>query len=409
MKIKNILLSSIIVLNMFSFCSCSSPRTINTVGYVNLYNENLKTVKIRVLPGFNYENLTIPSYVKINGDDYKVTGLYVSSKDNEFFLKDNMYIKHVKVESEFISTFGYDVFRNTSLETLDISKATGLGQIGDHAFAYSSSLREVKMAPNVYKIYKGVFMGTNIKEINFTDTLEEIGINNFFNTPSLEKVNFGNTLKVIPGSTFEKSAIKHVYGDSINWIDSFAFKNTPRLETFNVNNAKYIGKEAFYLSNIGGNIVLNDCVIKASAFRETNIESVSITNTDNIEYKAFGDCKNLTNVSLNGTIYKISSNAFIGSKITSIDIPDTCTFIGSEAFKDCYNLESVKLPSSIESISSDAFRNCTSLTSIEIPTSIKRIYSGAFLNTKITRVTLSRNVEVMENAFPSNCVINYRD
>ena len=179
MKIKNILLSSIIILNMFSFCSCSSSRTINTVGYVNLYNENLKTVKIKILPGFNYENLTIPSYVKINGDDYKVTGLYVSDKDDEFFLKDNMYIKHVKVESEFISTFGYDVFRNTSLETLDISKATGLGQIGDHAFAYSSSLREVKMAPNVYKIYKGVFIGTNIKEINFTDTLEEIGINNF--------------------------------------------------------------------------------------------------------------------------------------------------------------------------------------------------------------------------------------
>lgn len=63
---------------------------------------------------------------------------------------------------------------------------------------------------------------------------------------------------------------------------------------------------------------------------------------------------------------QIGTDAFNGSGITSVTIPDTVTSIGSQAFKWCSGLTSVTIPSSVTTIGNYAFQKCTGLTSVTL-------------------------------------------
>lgn len=60
-------------------------------------------------------------------------------------------------------------------------------------------------------------------------------------------------------------------------------------------------------------------------------------------------------------VSRIEDNAFRGSAVTSIIVPDTVTEIGWFAFADCLSLTSVTLPASVSSIGYGAFDGCHSL------------------------------------------------
>ena len=64
--------------------------------------------------------------------------------------------------------------------------------------------------------------------------------------------------------------------------------------------------------------------------------------------------------------------------ITTATINENCKFIGSEAFKDCNNLESITIPNNVTSIDSNSFENCNSLKNITIPNSVISLGSYAF-------------------------------
>lgn len=61
-----------------------------------------------------------------------------------------------------------------------------------------------------------------------------------------------------------------------------------------------------------------------------------------------------------------------------IEIPDTVTYLGREAFLLCSKLKYVKLSKGLKSISGAAFENCASLESICIPEGVETIDWYAF-------------------------------
>ena len=76
-------------------------------------------------------------------------------------------------------------------------------------------------------------------------------------------------------------------------------------------------------------------------------------------------------VSVNGVLYSRDMTALIRCP-NAIDtkrfvIPDTVTYIGDDAFAECYNIEEIVIPSSIELISFSAFCNCSSLKKVVFP------------------------------------------
>ena len=72
-----------------------------------------------------------------------------------------------------------------------------------------------------------------------------------------------------------------------------------------------------------------------------------------------------------GDVTSIGDNAFYRcygttNGLTSIDIPETVTSIGTWAFSMCYDLTSIVIPRSVESIGGSPFTPCTSLASISV-------------------------------------------
>ena len=62
----------------------------------------------------------------------------------------------------------------------------------------------------------------------------------------------------------------------------------------------------------------------------------------------------------------VEENAFEGASMTVVYVPDTCTSVGKEAFKNCENLTQIRLPKNC-AINEHAFDGCTALTAIYAP------------------------------------------
>ena len=94
---------------------------------------------------------------------------------------------------------------------------------------------------------------------------------------------------------------------------------------------------------------------------------------------AFNGCAGLTSIEIPNSLTVIGSHAFSEcTGLTSIKIPNSVTAIGSHAFSECTGLTSIKIPNSVTAIGSHAFYECTGLTSIEIPNSVTFIGDYAF-------------------------------
>lgn len=78
-------------------------------------------------------------------------------------------------------------------------------------------------------------------------------------------------------------------------------------------------------------------------------------------------------------VVAIGEDAFSKTDIVSVDLPETVTAIGKNAFSSCAQLTSVKLPSSVETIGDSAFSKCEKLSEINIPSSLKNLGGAVFL------------------------------
>ena len=105
-----------------------------------------------------------------------------------------------------------------------------------------------------------------------------------------------------------------------------------------------------------------------------------------------------------GSVTSIGDNAFGGSNFTSIEIPDSVTSIGNEAFQQCHKLTSIKIPDGVTSIGNDTFHWCTKLTSIEIPDGVTSIGNGAFQQCyKLTSVVIPESVTSIDSQAFGHC------
>lgn len=126
-------------------------------------------------------------------------------------------------------------------------------------------------------------------------------------------------------------------------------------------------------------------------------------------------------------VVSIASNAFSGTSIVavtipngvtgignfafenarylaSVTIPDSVTELGIGVFKGDYNLVTATLGSGISTIPASAFWGATVLTSITIPNSVTRINDQAFYNTaRLTSITIPNRVTYIgTSAFSTN-------
>lgn len=107
---------------------------------------------------------------------------------------------------------------------------------------------------------------------------------------------------------------------------------------------------------------------------ESITASGSCGNTANWQLSSSG----LLKISGQGTADRCSSWNSYKSNITSVEVEEGITSLGSEAFRGCVNLTTANLPKSLLNIEDYAFFNCTSLSNITLPAGLSNIGDYAF-------------------------------
>lgn len=91
-------------------------------------------------------------------------------------------------------------------------------------------------------------------------------------------------------------------------------------------------------------------------------------------------------------IISIDQNAFKGTGITSVVIPDTVTSIGVNAFQNCEKLVSVDMGQSVKNIGEGAFSNCPELVDVKCSPVLNDLGTSVFGNDeKLKTVNLDGN------------------
>lgn len=189
-------------------------------------------------------------------------------------------------------------------------------------------------------ILEGAFKGnTHLKEVIIPNTVTEIGPYAFAGLSYIREI-------IIP--------------DSVIKIQDKAFSNCVSLEVVEIgSNVRTIENHAF-----------EDC---------KSIESIVLPDSvKNIGIDVFTRCTSLKEITLPDGITAIRVGMFKGcSALTSFVVPDTVKYIEMQAFNGS-GIENIALPEGLLSIG-DSFQNCDSLTSITIPSSLVEMGS-AFRN-----------------------------
>ena len=108
-----------------------------------------------------------------------------------------------------------------------------------------------------------------------------------------------------------------------------------------------------------------------------------IGNMGGLFYRIGGN-NNITKIIISEGILETGLEAFSYATITSVTIPNSLTYIGSQTFSYCRNLNNITIPNSVTHIGIGAFRN-SSLTNITMPDNIT-IKGSAFNDCNIERV-----------------------
>ena len=125
-----------------------------------------------------------------------------------------------------------------------------------------------------------------------------------------------------------------------------------------------------------------------------SLTSITIPNSVSSIGSAFYGCNNLNIIdvsssnkqycSIDGVLYSKDKKTIIAWPEAKghIQIPDSVTSIGSNAFSFISSLTSITIPDSVTSIGDHAFSNCSYLASVTIPDSVTSIGNYAFSNCK---------------------------
>lgn len=291
-----------------------------------------------------------------------------------------------------------------------ITILNGVKKIGAKAFSGSTNLTRISLPNGLTQIGESAFAGcTGLTSITIPNSVTSIGESAFANCTGLESVTISNNLKSIEDSTFSGcSGLSSItIPESVTKIGASAFSGCTELKTIIVpGGLEQIGSTAF----------------TETAWYATQPDGIVYLNQYALGYT--GELPRESTLSVAEGTKGLADGAFSGTSwLTGISIPDSVSFIGKDAFYNCYQMNRVDInsleswcgisfgnasanplsyakhlflggkevkqlivPSSVSSIGDYAFYNCIGFLEIRLPDTIEKVGINAFAGCAGVRV-----------------------
>lgn len=325
------------------------------------------------------------------------------------------------------------------IEAVVFSEA--LRSIGGSAFYNCTSLADVELSPNTFRLSYSSFqntpwltankevvdgityLGTVALSSNSSLTFREgtLGIADKFRAANVDNVSnltFPSTLRYIGSNAFSGFGIKNiVLPDGLEEIGKKAFYQCANISEVSFpNTMQFIGESAFSetgltqvslpstISKLGRWAFSNNGSLKKVLYNvkdgmgmgifsscDNLVEAVVGSDVKILPPHCFVSCDSLKIVQLGESVERISESSFEAcGNLESIDFPESLRFIEKSAFEDCKRLKEIKLPEGLLSVgggrTDGAFSYCSALYRVELPSTLREIGYWAFRSDGIMEV-----------------------
>lgn len=227
---------------------------------------------------------------------------------------------------------------------------------------------------------------TRLRCLDLADATFQALPSSFLNgQKTIKEITLPENLKIIPSYAFNGcQRLAKVNAAGVERIENYAFNSCYKLADFDISKVAYIGSYTFNTCSMFAPTVLSDALqtLGSNAFAGTAITEIAVPQTITaLENNVFSSCKQLQKVTLSPTLRTIGSCTFQNcSALSEIVVPESVTTIGENAFSGCSALSSITLPETLTKIGSYAFSNCSALTELTIPSSVEDIAYGILQN-----------------------------
>lgn len=317
-----------------------------------------------------------------------------------------------------------------SLETVTVSG----GKIGRGCFSYIGSLKKVVLGSGVTSIGCYAFQNcSSLEDVEIPSSLLIIEDSAFYGTPFLKELE--NEAEASDGFIYINNVLLKYVGTDRNITikegivsiagGAFYTEKTSLLESVTFpSTLRYLGSEK---DNYGGGVfafcsnlktvIMNDgleTICAGAFFNCTNLSNITFPENESIRfigmrafdgtkwynelpegenyigkvfyrYKVTDTLNEPTVVTVKDGTVGIASCAFSNAmlrdtsnptpyyNLVGVNLPDSITWIGENAFSHAVDLESITLPKNLTQIGFSAFEYCTSLRNITIPKGVKTL------------------------------------
>ena len=121
-----------------------------------------------------------------------------------------------------------------------------------------------------------------------------------------------------------------------------------------------------------------------------------------ISAETFMGVTSLKQIELPTSTYEIGKKAFYNSGLTSFEITNNITTVGTDICGNCADLQTVIIDSSSLDLREGAFMNCTNLTSVSL-IAVYKLETSVFYNTGITEMTVPEVCQLVNTGCFNKC------
>lgn len=239
--------------------------------------------------------------------------------------------------------------------------------IANEAFSECAGITSVTFPEGLKTIGEGAFRRcSGIKSVRLPDGIVKIGQEAFYGCENLKKISLPDGIRDIGFKAFDHTGFKY---DEKNWK----------------NNVLYLGHYVLGTAiDFDGDLVIKKGArsIVSGAFMNCS-KLKSITLPDSVTYigeNAFYGCKKMKNIRLSHGITELTPRVLAYcTRLKEVTVPDGVTTVGENAFEGCEGLLNVLLPETVSVFGNSAFYGCPALIHFTFPMHTTKIGDDVFL------------------------------